>query len=57
MFISCGSFFVSITFSSVNITENVVGKTNLKHLGLDLAACYSQKCEWVFQIFPFLQVI
>ena len=25
--------------------------------GLDLAACYSQKCEWVFQIFPFLRVI
>ena len=25
--------------------------------GLDLAACCSQKCEWVFQIFPFLQVI
>ena len=25
--------------------------------GLDLAARYSQKCEWVFQIFPFLRVI
>ena len=25
--------------------------------GLDLAARYSQKCEWLFQIFPFLRVI
>ena len=25
--------------------------------GLDLAACYLQKYEWVFQIFPFLRVI
>ena len=25
--------------------------------GLDLAPRYSQKCKWVFQIFPFLRVI
>ena len=46
--------FLSFLYSNANI-DNLLYM--LKTSGLDLAARYSQKCEWVFQIFPFLRVI
>ena len=39
------------------VNTNATFEVLLVTSGLDLAARYSQKCEWVFQIFPFLRVI
>ena len=48
-------FRVLQTVDWYELLQHKVPFRSLPLPGLDLAARYSQKCEWVFQIFPVLQ--